>query len=139
LTDLLNYRNGCLDRTMDPRLGLLQLRIPKPQQGSYLPPFLEPRRTSEKARVMVIQEGYGIGSLINPNVAYDNLSFENLSCVYNLDLPERRGPNVQLRRHFQRPFDSPVARQQSRLRHGTERPGGAAAVLDPASLRGDAA
>ncbi len=50
------YRNGYRDRTLDTRLGSLQLRIPKLRQGSYFPPFLEPRRTSEKALVAVIQE-----------------------------------------------------------------------------------
>ena len=40
---------------LDTRLGSLQLRIPKLRQGSYFPPFLEPRKTSEKALVAVIQ------------------------------------------------------------------------------------
>src|ERR671927_1548634 len=52
----LNYRNGCRDRTFETRLGPLSLRIPKLRQGSYFPPFLEPRRTAEKALVSVIQE-----------------------------------------------------------------------------------
>ena len=56
--DRLNYRNGYRDRTLDTRLGSLQLRIPKLRQGSYFPPFLEPRRTSEKALVAVIQEAW---------------------------------------------------------------------------------
>ena len=43
--DRLNYRNGYRDRTLDTRVGTLQLRIPKLRQGSYFPPFLEPRRT----------------------------------------------------------------------------------------------
>src|SRR3712207_3633108 len=55
-TDRLNYRNGYRDRTLDTRLGSLQLRIPKLRQGSYFPPFLEPRKASEKALVAVIQE-----------------------------------------------------------------------------------
>jgi putative transposase len=54
----LNYRNGYRDRRLDTRLGSLQLRIPKLRQGSYFPPFLEPRRTSEKALVAVIQEAW---------------------------------------------------------------------------------
>lgn len=29
------YRNGYRDRSLDTRLGSLQLRIPKPRQGSY--------------------------------------------------------------------------------------------------------
>ena len=48
------YRNGYRDRTLDTRLGSLHLRIPKLRQGSYFPPFLEPRKTSEKALVAVI-------------------------------------------------------------------------------------
>ena len=56
--DRTTYRNGYRDRTLDTRLGSLQLRIPKLRQGSYFPPFLEPRRTSEKALVAVIQEAW---------------------------------------------------------------------------------
>jgi len=56
--DRLNYRNGYRNRTLDTRLGTLQLKIPKLRQGSYFPPFLEPRRTSEKALVTVIQEAW---------------------------------------------------------------------------------
>ncbi len=52
------YRNGYRDRTLDTRLGSLQLRIPKLRQGSYFPAFLEPRKTSEKALVAVIQEAW---------------------------------------------------------------------------------
>ena len=52
------YRNGYRERALDTRLGTLQLRIPKLRQGSYFPPFLEPRRTSEKALVAVIQEAW---------------------------------------------------------------------------------
>ena len=40
--DRTTYRNGCRDRTLDTRLGTLQLRIPKLRQGSYFPPFLDP-------------------------------------------------------------------------------------------------
>jgi putative transposase len=54
----LNWRNGYRGRTLDTRLGQLQLRIPKLRQGSYFPPFLEPRKTSEKALVAVIQEAW---------------------------------------------------------------------------------
>jgi putative transposase len=56
--DRLNYRNGYRDRTLDTRLGALQLKIPKLRQGSYFPPFLEPRKMSEKALVAVIQEAW---------------------------------------------------------------------------------
>jgi transposase-like protein len=56
--DRLNYRNGYRDRTFETRLGPLSLRIPKLRQGSYFPPFLEPRKTAEKALVAVIQEAW---------------------------------------------------------------------------------
>lgn len=52
------WRNGYRERTLDTRLGSLQLRIPKLRQGSYFPPFLEARKTSEKALVAVIQEAW---------------------------------------------------------------------------------
>jgi transposase-like protein len=55
------YRNGYRDRSLDTRLGSLQLRIPKLRQGSYFPPFLEPRKTSEKALVAVIEEAWVSG------------------------------------------------------------------------------
>src|SRR5215217_4786644 len=54
----LNWRNGYRERTLDTRLGPMQLRVPKLRQGSYFPPFLEPRKTSEKALVAVIQEAW---------------------------------------------------------------------------------
>src|SRR6266403_4910616 len=61
------WRNGYRDRTLDTRLGSLQLRIPKLRQGSYFPPFLEARKSSEKALIAVIQE--------NPRVR-SQLAFE---------------------------------------------------------------
>ena len=54
----LTYRNGFRDRSLHTRLGSLQLRIPKLRHGSYFPPFLEARKTSEKALVAVIQEAW---------------------------------------------------------------------------------
>ena len=56
--DRFNYRNGYRERTLDTRLGSLNLRIPKLRQGTYFPGFLEPRRTVEKALVSVIQEAW---------------------------------------------------------------------------------
>jgi transposase-like protein len=55
------WRNGYRGRTLGTRLGTLQLRIPKLRQGSYFPPFLEPRKTSEQALVAVIQEAWVSG------------------------------------------------------------------------------
>ena len=52
------WRNGYRERELKTRLGALNLRVPKLRQGSYFPSFLEPRRTSEKALVAVIQEAW---------------------------------------------------------------------------------
>ena len=54
----ITWRNGYRERTLDTRLGALQLRIPKLRQGSYFPPFLEARKGSEKALIAVIQEAW---------------------------------------------------------------------------------
>jgi hypothetical protein len=51
------YRNGYRDRSLDTRLGGLHLRIPKLRQGSDFPPFLEARKTNEKALLAVVQGG----------------------------------------------------------------------------------
>ncbi len=59
--DRLNWRNGYRERTLDTRLGSLSLKIPKLRQGSYFPPFLEARKTTEKALVAVIQEAWIAG------------------------------------------------------------------------------
>ena len=55
------WRNGYRDRTLDTRLGQLNLRIPKLRTGSYFPPFLDARKTTEKALVSVIQEAWIAG------------------------------------------------------------------------------
>ena len=51
-------RNGYRERSLDTRLGTLNLKIPKMRSGAYFPGFLEPRKTSEKALVAVIQEAW---------------------------------------------------------------------------------
>ena len=53
-----NQRNGYRERTLETRLGTMDLRIPKLRTGSYLPSFLEPRKASEQALVAVVQEAY---------------------------------------------------------------------------------
>jgi transposase-like protein len=56
--DRADYRNGYRPRRWDTRAGTIDLRIPKLRSGSYLPPFLEPRRRSEQALLAVIQQAY---------------------------------------------------------------------------------
>mgnify|MGYP000849042816 CR=1 FL=1 len=53
-----NSRNGYRERNGDTRAGTVALRLPKLRSGSSFPPFLEPRRTAEKALAAVIQEAY---------------------------------------------------------------------------------
>jgi len=53
-----NQRNGYRERSWDTRAGMVALQIPRLRKGTYFPSFLEPRRTSEKALVAVIQEAY---------------------------------------------------------------------------------
>jgi putative transposase len=53
-----NHRNGYRERPWETRVGTIPLAIPKLRKGSYFPSFLEPRRTSEKALIAVIQEAY---------------------------------------------------------------------------------
>jgi len=56
--DRTNHRNGYRERPWETRAGRIDLEIPKLRKGTYLPSFLEPRRTAEKALVAVIQEAY---------------------------------------------------------------------------------
>jgi len=56
--DRLTQRNGYRERAWETRAGRIDLAIPKLRKGSYLPSFLEPRRTAEKALTAVIQEAY---------------------------------------------------------------------------------
>ena len=59
--DRTTWRNGYRDRSLDTRLGTLNLKIPKLRTGAYFPGFLEPRKTVEKALVSVIQEAWIAG------------------------------------------------------------------------------
>src|ERR1022692_4698530 len=54
----LNSRNGYRERLWETPAGAVNVKIPKLRSGSYFLPFLEPRRTAEKALAAVIQEAY---------------------------------------------------------------------------------
>jgi transposase-like protein len=56
--DRLAQRTGYRERAWDTRVGMIDLKIPRLRTGSYLPSFLDPRKTAEKALVEVIQEAY---------------------------------------------------------------------------------
>src|SRR3546814_14927753 len=92
------WRNGYRDRSLDTRVGTLNLKIPKLRAGSYFPGFLEPRKMVEKALVAVIQEAW-IGGVstrrvaeIVPAVGMTRLHKSTLSktCT-ELDYREREG------------------------------------------------
>jgi len=49
-------RNGYRDRRLDTRLGTLQLSIPRPREGGFVPTLLEHRKRSERALVAAVLE-----------------------------------------------------------------------------------
>jgi putative transposase len=54
-----NKRNGYRARTVDTRVGTIDVGIPKLREGSYFPAWLiEPRRRAERALVAVVAECY---------------------------------------------------------------------------------
>ena len=54
-----NRRNGYRARTVDTRVGTMEVAIPKLREGSYFPGWLlEPRRRAERALVAVVAECY---------------------------------------------------------------------------------
>jgi transposase-like protein len=54
-----NRRNGYRERTVDTRVGTIDLAIPRLREGSYFPGWLlEPRRRAERALVQVVAECY---------------------------------------------------------------------------------
>jgi len=53
-----NRLNGSRERPLDTSVGRIDLSIPKLRSGTYMPPFLEPRRMVDKALVNVIQDAY---------------------------------------------------------------------------------
>jgi hypothetical protein len=52
------YRNGHRPKTLDTRMGRLDLRIPEVRTGGFFPSLPEHRRRIERALLAVIQEAY---------------------------------------------------------------------------------
>jgi len=89
-------RNGYRERTRDTRTGSVELMMPKLRRGSYLPEFLEPRRTTEKALTALIHEAYvqGISTRsVDERVKALGMSGVSISQVSRLcgELDERVG------------------------------------------------
>lgn len=51
-----DQRNGFRDRSIDTRMGSIDLRIPRAREGNFTPPLLEYRKRSERALVAAVQE-----------------------------------------------------------------------------------
>src|SRR5919197_2556717 len=56
--DRLTYRNGYRPGGGDPRVGTIELAIPRLRRGSSLPSWLEPRRRAERALCAVVAQCY---------------------------------------------------------------------------------
>ena len=51
-----DYRNGSRERSVDTRIGSVDLRIPRARDGNFVPPLVEHRKRSERALVAAVQE-----------------------------------------------------------------------------------
>ncbi len=99
-------RNGYRERRWDPRVGEIELRIPKLRTGSYLPSFLEPRRRAEQALVAVVHEAYVNGvSTRKVDRLVEQMGLRGLSQGSGIaDGPERPNDDHQL--HHETRLDS---------------------------------
>ena len=52
----LDYRNGSRQRSVDTRMGTIDLKIPRARETNFVPPLLEHRKRSERALVAAVQE-----------------------------------------------------------------------------------
>ena len=95
----INYRNGYRARALDTRLGTLELRIPKLREGTSFPPFLEPRKRSQRALAAVIQEAWIGGAMIRapgrwrglPVTAFERRQLNALRAALDAHYQARRG------------------------------------------------
>lgn len=51
-----DHRNGIRERTVDTRMGSIDIRIPRARESNFVPPLLEYRKRSERALVAAVQE-----------------------------------------------------------------------------------
>jgi transposase-like protein len=59
--DRKDRRNGFRERTVDTRMGSIDLRIPRAREGNFVPPLVEHRKRSERALVAAVQEMFVSG------------------------------------------------------------------------------
>ncbi len=100
------WRNGYRERALDTRLGTLNLKVPKLRQGSYFPGFLEPRKTSEKALVAVIQEAE---CATMADASFDSAFCLNHSVLKAVLLPSHRAELLDAVVQFRRGYAALVA------------------------------
>lgn len=51
-----DYCNGSRDRSVDTRMGSIDLRIPRAHEGNFVPPLVEHRKRSERALVAAVRK-----------------------------------------------------------------------------------
>jgi len=56
-----DHRNGFRERSVDTRMGSIDLRIPRAREGNFVPPLVEHRKRSERALVAAVQEMFIAG------------------------------------------------------------------------------
>jgi hypothetical protein len=59
--DRKDRRNGFRDRSIDTRMGSIDLKIPRAREGNFVPPLVEHRKRSERALVAAVQEMFVSG------------------------------------------------------------------------------
>lgn len=102
-----NYRNGSRQRTLDTRLGTMEISIPKLRRGSYYPEWLLERgRPAERALLGVVMEAYVNGiSTRKMERMVKELGLEGMdkSQVSRIN----KGLDERVRAFLQRPLEGP--------------------------------
>ena len=63
-----DHRNGFRARSVDTRVGSIDLRIPRARDGNFVPPLVEHRKRSERALVAAVQEMFIAGVSTRKNI-----------------------------------------------------------------------